>query len=1017
MAVPKVTLSAGITPSEGTTGSYLINLDIAAPIGGLTVYFNTLGSSANLGNDYNFVASTNISALTANSFTIAAGAKTANLILAAHSDKIYDPNEKVIINLVTAPAYSLTSSNVQFASHSDNSVSSYPSSVMTADINGDNALDLISTNINSHSISVLLGDNSGNFSSNTDFEVGYTPTALAVADFNNDAKIDIAVANSASNSTSVLTGDGSGNFSAATDYAVGLRPYALATADINGDTKADLISVNKNSNTISVLLNGKFTSHSDFSVGNSPNALTVADFNHDNKRDVAVTNWSSNSVSILLGNGQGGFLAKTDFTVGTNPSAVIAADFNGDSHIDLAVANTNSNTVSVLLANGSGGFLAKSDFVVGSSPQSLSSADFNGDNKIDLAVANYYTNNVSILLGNGTGSFATHIDNTVGHFPSAISTGDFNGDAKTDIVTANYLDNNLSVLLNTSKTNSVALSINDVAPPPNHSPTGTVIIDDTSPQQGQILTASNTLADVDGLGSIIYTWMAGSSVLGTGNHYTVSNNDLNKSISVIARYSDALGNNETISSKPTSAVTQAIAGFFIVANDLITSENGDTATISIKLATAPTAGRFVTLNFSSSDSTEGIVSNSVLTFTSSNWNIAQTVTVRGINDYLNDGNIAYNLNTSINASSTDVMYRQLTIAPLKLINQEDVTTQNLPVDAQAPVRIPAGTPRDTPLKIYGDAIVNTSVIDTTTGLFKVTGDLKANDVLIGLDGNDTLYGGNLQDDLSGGLGNDLLYGGYDEDFLYGESGNDTLFGEQGSDYLDGGAGNDILNGGIDDLLSDTLIGGAGNDIYYLGYGVVDSIDDKGLSTDTDTVIIPFQQSNYTLPTTVENGTISAGTQSSNLTGNSSNNTLQGNEGNNVLTALAGNDSINAGSGNDTLNGGLGNDTLTGNVGRDIFLLDTALTNNNDKITDFVVVDDTMQLENAIFTKLTVTGVLNTDYFKTASVATDSNDYLIYNKSTGALYYDADGSGATAAIQIATLGVNLVLTNADFIVIQ
>ena len=74
------------------------------------------------------------------------------------------------------------------------------------------------------------------------------------------------------------------------------------------------------------------------------------------------------------------------------------------------------------------------------------------------------------------------------------------------------------------------------------------------------------------------------------------------------------------------------------------------------------------------------------------------------------------------------------------------------------------------------------------------------------------------------------------------------------------------------------------------------------------------------------------------------------------------------------------------------------------------------MKNQIFTKLTATGVLNADNFVTATAAIDSNDYLIYSKATGALFYDADGNGTGAGIQIALLGMNLALTNADFVII-
>jgi Ca2+-binding RTX toxin-like protein len=106
--------------------------------------------------------------------------------------------------------------------------------------------------------------------------------------------------------------------------------------------------------------------------------------------------------------------------------------------------------------------------------------------------------------------------------------------------------------------------------------------------------------------------------------------------------------------------------------------------------------------------------------------------------------------------------------------------------------------------------------------------------------------------------------------------------------------------------------------------------------------------------------------------------------------------------------------LTGGIGNDIFRFTT--TGQIDTITDFNVFNDTIQLENAVFTALTATGTLAAARFRIGTKALDANDNIIYNSATGALIYDANGNGAGAAVQIATIGVGLALTHADIEVI-
>ncbi|MGO4574138.1 hypothetical protein [Microvirga sp. 2TAF3] len=95
--------------------------------------------------------------------------------------------------------------------------------------------------------------------------------------------------------------------------------------------------------------------------------------------------------------------------------------------------------------------------------------------------------------------------------------------------------------------------------------------------------------------------------------------------------------------------------------------------------------------------------------------------------------------------------------------------------------------------------------------------------------------------------------------------------------------------------------------------------------------------------------------------------------------------------------------------------------NFDKIADFNVKDDTIWLDNAVFKKLgkgTISkhGKLNKAFFTIGDKAKDKNDYLFYDNKKGVLYYDADGSGAKAAIEFAIVKKALKMTAADFFVI-
>src|SRR5439155_3768089 len=116
-----------------------------------------------------------------------------------------------------------------------------------------------------------------------------------------------------------------------------------------------------------------------------------------------------------------------------------------------------------------------------------------------------------------------------------------------------------------------------------------------------------------------------------------------------------------------------IAGITVIpTSGLTATEAGGTATFTVVLTSQPMAN--VAIGLSSSDLTEGTVSPASLTFTSGNWNTAQTVTVTGVDDFGVDGVVAYTIVTA-GATSTDARYRGTKPSQEPVTNRDDETAR------------------------------------------------------------------------------------------------------------------------------------------------------------------------------------------------------------------------------------------------------------------------------------------------------------------------------------------------------
>ncbi|MDX2044585.1 MAG: putative Ig domain-containing protein [Acidobacteriota bacterium] len=344
---------------------------------------------------------------------------------------------------------------------SPESVGLDPHYVCVGNFNADNHLDIITTNSDENTLSVLLGDGTGNFTETPGPRIptGIDPITVEDGDFNNDGKSDIAITNQGSASLTILLGNGDGTFVQAmgSPITVGTFPRAVAVGSFNGDANQDLVVSNGGSDNLTILLgngDGTFaeTVGSPMPAGDAPFHSVIGNYNGDANADLAVANLGEGTVRIFLGDGLGGFIQPNPaIPVGDITSFIAKGDFNGDTFEDLAVTNRISANLVILLGNGTGGFSQApgSPYNTGLDPMVVAAADLNLDGKLDLAVANESAANTFVFLGNGNGTFGSPTTLTKGQVPTHLAIGDFNEDTKPDIATSDAGDRTVTILLNT----------------------------------------------------------------------------------------------------------------------------------------------------------------------------------------------------------------------------------------------------------------------------------------------------------------------------------------------------------------------------------------------------------------------------------------------------------------------------------------------------------------------------------------------------------------------------------------
>ena len=525
-----------------------------------------------------------------------------------------------------------------------------PSSLKAIDLNGDNKLDLIVTDTNNNQVVVMLnsttvGAASASFFGTQSFATGMSPTSVISADINGDGKPDLVVGNRLSNSLSVLlnttsNGATTASFTAQQVFATGTYPTWVSAIDFNGDGKPDLAVANYNSANLSILLNTtttgaatpSFATQQIFPTGSHPSSIVSADANGDGKADLLVTNSFDNTVSVFsnytaTSSSTAGFATHT-FATGFEPQSAVAIDLNADGRLDVLSVNASGGDVSVLMNTTVApalGFVAKQNLGTGSYSNGVTSADINGDGKLDLIEVDRADNTVSVFINNtptgaATTSYAPRRTFATGGFPWAVAVADLNSDGKPEIIVANFFGSSVSVLTNQTATGATMASFSAQATfGTGSSPMSIAIADINGDGKLDILTADAGASDVAVLRNTTTTGAATPSFAGYlslsagGAPSSVASADLNgdgKPDIVVSNKNDGtvsvFQNTTTVATAPTFAAPQilsvgsqpygvAIADFNGDGKRDVVAANYGSNTVSILLNTTTAPGATLAL--------------------------------------------------------------------------------------------------------------------------------------------------------------------------------------------------------------------------------------------------------------------------------------------------------------------------------------------------------------------------------------------------------------------------------------
>jgi|GEM_PF-3765994 len=357
----------------------------------------------------------------------------------------------------------------------------YTYGVVSADLNKDGYLDLVTDEANGDEIQIWFNNGDGSYGSAQYIKKIGTVTSFAFADYNNDGYTDIATITYPTDNTpyaSILTllinnPDNPGTFEVRYANTFQYKPY-IVTLKADQDANADLLIIDTYGpqNSVEILKNdgnANFTGSQQITFPVTPRGSVIKDFNGDGYQDFLTLLASDDSQTpahlvVYSNDGSGHFEegASIELPPATYVTGLTAADLNKDGLPEIVYGDENQAELYLVNNKGNNQFdVPVALNIEGGTPFSIADGDFNGDGYTDLVSTTIDIKATSPNLGiqfltnnpKAPGSFTRYnmADPLIGTYPSMFATsGDLNNDGLTDLMTFGLGGPYFNVMINST---------------------------------------------------------------------------------------------------------------------------------------------------------------------------------------------------------------------------------------------------------------------------------------------------------------------------------------------------------------------------------------------------------------------------------------------------------------------------------------------------------------------------------------------------------------------------------------